>query len=230
MARSPPGRSASIAWPGWRSGRPAGRGAVRPIPARVTGPPRHRWNLPTRARWPAWTTAASICRWPAARCPRRPSIPNLLDPTRGLREGSASLTRKYPLLGKMGSYTITAQTWLIDDKWQYQRMGMGEQLAAANSRVVRAGRGPRVAGEFLRAVGVGDRPGAVPSATGAAGQRSRFHLLRLAFRLGRRSRFLSAVPTDVYDRSHPDRPGVQQLIDRIQGNQPSGRAFPVWPK
>ncbi len=49
---------------------------------------------------------------------------NLLDPTRGLREGSAELTRKYALLGTMGSYTIGAQTWLIDDKWQYQRMGM----------------------------------------------------------------------------------------------------------
>ncbi len=49
---------------------------------------------------------------------------DLLDPTRGLREGSAELTRKYPLLGKMGTYTIKAQTWLIDDKWQYQRMGM----------------------------------------------------------------------------------------------------------
>ena len=34
------------------------------------------------------------------------------------------MTRKYPYLGKMGSYTIEAQTWLIDDKWQYQRMGM----------------------------------------------------------------------------------------------------------
>ena len=49
---------------------------------------------------------------------------NLLDPTRGLREGTAGLTRTYPLLSTMGSYTITGQTWLIDDKWQYQRMGM----------------------------------------------------------------------------------------------------------
>jgi hypothetical protein len=50
---------------------------------------------------------------------------NLLDPTRGLRDGSAGLTRTYPLLSTMGSYSITGQTWLIDDKWQYQRMGMG---------------------------------------------------------------------------------------------------------
>jgi len=58
--------------------------------------------------------------------PRANVNSELLDPTRGLREGSASLTRKYPLLCKMGSYTITAQTWLIDDKWQYQRTGLGD--------------------------------------------------------------------------------------------------------
>ena len=64
---------------------------------------------------------------PVARGPMPAATVNseLLDPTRGLREGSATLTRRYPMLSKMGSYTITAQTWLIDDKWQYQRMGMG---------------------------------------------------------------------------------------------------------
>jgi len=64
---------------------------------------------------------------PVARGPLPAATVNsdLLDPTRGLREGSAELTRRYPLLGKMGTYTIKAQTWLIDDKWQYQRMGMG---------------------------------------------------------------------------------------------------------
>ena len=49
---------------------------------------------------------------------------DVLDPTRGLHEGSADLTRKYALLGTMGSYTIKAQTWLIDNKWQYQQMGL----------------------------------------------------------------------------------------------------------
>jgi hypothetical protein len=63
---------------------------------------------------------------PVARGPLPAATVNseLLDETRGLREGSASLTRPYPLLGKMGAYTINAQTWLVDDKWQYQRMGM----------------------------------------------------------------------------------------------------------
>jgi len=51
---------------------------------------------------------------------------SLLDPTSRLREGSAGLTRRYPMLGKMGSYTITAQTWLIDNKWQYRRMGISD--------------------------------------------------------------------------------------------------------
>ena len=97
-----------------------------PIPARVTGPPRHRWNLPTRARWQPWTTAASICRWRAVRCPRRTSIPTCSIRPADCARARRSLTRKYPLLGKMGTYTIEAQTWLIDDKWQYQRMGMGD--------------------------------------------------------------------------------------------------------
>jgi hypothetical protein len=49
----------------------------------------------------------------------------LFDPTRGLRQGSASLTRDYPLLHKLGTYTLRADTWLIDDKWQYPRTGLG---------------------------------------------------------------------------------------------------------
>jgi hypothetical protein len=63
---------------------------------------------------------------PVARGPLPQATVNsdLLDPTRGLRLGSAGLTRKFALMGKL-SYSTSAQTWLIDDKWQYQRMGMG---------------------------------------------------------------------------------------------------------
>ncbi len=52
--------------------------------------------------------------------------PEVLDETMGLREGSAELIRKFPMLGKMPAYTIDAQTCLIDDKWQYQQMGLGD--------------------------------------------------------------------------------------------------------
>ena len=64
---------------------------------------------------------------PVARGPMPGTTVNseVLDPTSGLREGSAVLTRNYPLLRKLGTYTLTGQTWLIDNKWQYQRMGMG---------------------------------------------------------------------------------------------------------
>lgn len=67
---------------------------------------------------------------PVARGPLPGATVNssLLDPTQGLREGSAELTRTYPFLPKMGTFTITARTWLIDNKWQYQRMGMGSNL------------------------------------------------------------------------------------------------------
>jgi hypothetical protein len=50
---------------------------------------------------------------------------DLLDPTRGLRQGTASMTRGYPMLGRMGQYRVHAETTLLDDKWQYQRMGLG---------------------------------------------------------------------------------------------------------
>jgi hypothetical protein len=65
---------------------------------------------------------------PVARGPLLPVTvnSNLLDETRGLHEGSAELTRRYAMLGKMGTYTIQAQTWLIDDKWQYGNLGMGD--------------------------------------------------------------------------------------------------------
>ena len=48
----------------------------------------------------------------------------LLDPTRGLREGSADITRKFPMLARMGASELHADTQLLDDKWQYQRMGL----------------------------------------------------------------------------------------------------------
>jgi len=50
----------------------------------------------------------------------------LLDPTRGVRFGSAEITRAYPMLGSvMGNYRLHAETYFLDDKWQYQRMGLG---------------------------------------------------------------------------------------------------------
>jgi hypothetical protein len=54
---------------------------------------------------------------------------NLLDPTRGLRLGEAEYTHKYPMLSKItkaGTYTIDSKDWLVDDKWQYQRMNLSD--------------------------------------------------------------------------------------------------------
>ena len=49
----------------------------------------------------------------------------LLDPSRGLLTGTAEITRRFPLLGKLGSYHLTASTYLLDDHWQYERTGLG---------------------------------------------------------------------------------------------------------
>ena len=49
---------------------------------------------------------------------------DLLDPTRGLRRGEAGITRNYPLLANMGPFDFQMQTHFLDDKWQYQQMGL----------------------------------------------------------------------------------------------------------
>lgn len=45
----------------------------------------------------------------------------LLNPSRGFREGNASLTRDFPLLPRLGPFTLTAKTQLLDNLWQYER-------------------------------------------------------------------------------------------------------------
>jgi hypothetical protein len=49
----------------------------------------------------------------------------LLDPTRGLLQGSASLTRNWPMMGKWPAYQLQAATCLVDDQWQYNTALMG---------------------------------------------------------------------------------------------------------
>lgn len=48
----------------------------------------------------------------------------LLDPGRGLREGTADITREYPLLPSLGPYRKSATNELLDDAWPYPRMGL----------------------------------------------------------------------------------------------------------
>lgn len=55
--------------------------------------------------------------------------PDLLNPERGLLEGSSSLTRAFPLMGSLGNYDLQAHNYLLDDTWEYQRMVWGAQNA-----------------------------------------------------------------------------------------------------
>ena len=49
---------------------------------------------------------------------------NLFDPTRGLRRGTAGLDRRFPMLAKMGEYHLRSSDPLLDNKWEFQRMGL----------------------------------------------------------------------------------------------------------
>jgi hypothetical protein len=102
--------------------------------------PRTGDTNPRPAYWPAAATMAATgpVNDPAVDDPRVEQLvargpvimgtqvnTNLLDPTRGLRTGSATLTRGYPLLPKIGPFHLSAKTCMIDDQWQYNTAVMG---------------------------------------------------------------------------------------------------------
>jgi hypothetical protein len=61
-----------------------------------------------------------------ARGPLPPATVNqLLDPSQGLSLGSATLHRGFAMLGKLGSFNLEADNYLLDNPGQYERMGLG---------------------------------------------------------------------------------------------------------
>ena len=52
------------------------------------------------------------------------AIADLLDPARGLRRGWATLDRRYAMLGSLGLFHLRGENCLLDDRWQYQEMGL----------------------------------------------------------------------------------------------------------
>ena len=49
-----------------------------------------------------------------------------LDPSRGLREGTADVSRPFPMLSTLGKFTVHSHDYLLDDKWQYHEMSLPE--------------------------------------------------------------------------------------------------------
>ena len=136
---------------------------------------------------------------PVARGPLPNATVNseLLDPTRGLHEGSASLTRKFAMLGTMGSLHDQLPNVVDRRQMAIPADGNGQQLAAADSGLVRVAQAPAsLVNAYVQSVLACAGDFAEP--TGAAGSRSQFHLLRRTFRLGRHSRLPPADPIDVH--------------------------------
>jgi hypothetical protein len=52
------------------------------------------------------------------------TVKQTLDPTQGFRQGTADMQREYPLLSKVGPYSLHAQTEFLDNLWQYGQMGL----------------------------------------------------------------------------------------------------------
>lgn len=93
--------------------------------------------------FPGWSTLPTP---PVEQLVRGPSIaePNglaialdrQLDMWEGVREGAATLTRRYPLLQNLGGgeYRLRAATEMLDNAWQYHRLGYGNNASPRAER------------------------------------------------------------------------------------------------
>jgi len=68
---------------------------------------------------------------------------DLLDPTRGLRRGSAQITREFPMLARLGKYDLQAETHLLDDKWRYPEMRMWSNVQRRIPVIYRLAKAPQ---------------------------------------------------------------------------------------
>ena len=138
----------------------------------------------------AWTTAESICRSRAARCPQRPSIPTCWTRPVDCAKAPRHLTRKYPMLSKMGQLHDHGPDMADRRQVAIPADGDGEQLATANSCACMPWPRPprRWSNAYVQSVmAIINAPFA--RTTGPAGPRPGFHLLRHTFRMGRRPDF-----------------------------------------
>lgn len=48
----------------------------------------------------------------------------LLDPTRGFRQGTSDITRDFPMLASLGGYRLGSGTTILDNCWRYRQTGL----------------------------------------------------------------------------------------------------------
>ena len=77
---------------------------------------------------------------------------DLLNPGTGLYAGSATITNRYPLLASLGTYRLNALTWMIDDAWQYQQMGMTDNIQPRIPILYNLDMASGMSGPYLQAV------------------------------------------------------------------------------
>ena len=54
---------------------------------------------------------------------------DLLDPTLSLHEGTATITRDFPLLRHIGPYTLSSDDVFLDNTWQFPQTRLGSNLS-----------------------------------------------------------------------------------------------------
>jgi hypothetical protein len=154
---------------------------------------------------------------------------DLLNPTLGLVEGSATLSRPFAMLGKMGSFNLQAETFLLADCWPYGQMswqppgetqtyGLGSNLTPRIPVIYEYDKQQGMSAAYVQAVmAVVNAP--FNNALKPLDQDDEFILYGQLFGGGGAPDFYPRLAgfCDL-DRSLADEQ-VQDLIDRIQGKQ-----------
>ena len=145
------------------------------------------------------------------------TVKQTLDPTQGFRQGTAEMQRAYPLLSKVGPYSLNAQTEFLDNLWQYGQMGMGSNYQPRIPVLYVLPQGdPSLVQAYVTAamavVNANQQPGLAP-----LNNDPDFIQYRGAPRhfINEHARFQIICSLD----QQQTQTAVQNLIDRIQGNK-----------
>jgi hypothetical protein len=156
--------------------------------------------------------------------------PDLLDPTRGMRQGSSQFSGRYPMLQSLGRYRINSRLNLLDGKWQHSEMGISNgswRIPLLYTLATDVPAAYPIA--YLRAVIAILNP-ALQQALRPLDRDDEYLAYRARFGWqGSQPHFYRYFPERLCTLDHGAvKKQVEQLVDAIQGKPPSPRSVAKW--
>ena len=156
--------------------------------------------------------------------------PDLLDPTRGMSQGSSQFRGRYPMLQSLGVYRVQSRLNLLDGKWNHPEMGIANSSWRIPLLYTLATDVPATYPiAYLRAVIAILNP-ALQQALRPLDRDDEYLYYRARFGWqGSQPHFYRYFPERLCTFDHAAvQKRVDQLVDDIQGKAPSQRSVARW--